>query len=225
MKLPLTLIMIVAIGVMASCDKSKKPSGDPARISDHPAQPGASASGGGEVVRAAAKDHTLPPYIQESAATLVRTMDGKERDSDKVMNAIRELAATRSEKTCRIWISLVLQCEAGLPAVLPSLEEMTKLEKENPGVNGVCMDLKVVRCLALLGFGLKYLTQFDMPEADREVAGLMKRFETRYGGADLGKFILEGYRSEISNATEDRRSGAVMWKLGHEGLHNLSESE
>jgi hypothetical protein len=53
-----------------------------------------------------------------------------------------------------------------------------------------------------------------MPEADREVAAFVSRFETKYGNSDAGKHFVNYYRVEIKQAKEARATGAVLWKEG-----------
>ncbi len=177
----------------------------------------------GDLVHAAAKDHTLPPYIRESAAVFEHVLDGTETNRKVINRAINEMAATRNERTCQIWISFMKACEAGLPTIFPALEEFSKLEKQAHEGNLKGVESNHFRYIGMIQTCIVYLTQFDMPSADREVAGLMTRFESRYGKSDVGKILLDDYRGEIKNATEDRKTGVVKWKLGR--MHSNSPIE
>jgi hypothetical protein len=77
-----------------------------------------------------AKDHACPPYIRESAAVFASVLDGIETDIKALDRAVNELAATRNERTCRIWISMMRASETGLPEALPPLEVLGKMEKQ-----------------------------------------------------------------------------------------------
>jgi hypothetical protein len=173
----------------------------------------------GDEVREAAKDHTLPPYIRESAATFETMLAGGHFDEKAWDQALKEMAATRNEKNYRIWISMLLASEAGLPAELPSVQTLVELEKKAK-VDGVkSIESNSLRFLSVLNFCVTYLTQFDMPLADIEVKNFLVRFEGRYGNSEAGKSLLSYYKSEIKNAEGARLTGAVSWKQGRETIH------
>ena len=170
----------------------------------------------GDLIRAAAKDHTLAPSIRHSAVVFARVLDGVEADSKAFDQAVRELAMTRNERTCQIWISLMHAGEAGLPQVLPPLEEMGRLEQEarKGAVKGI--ESNPLRFLDVLRCCVTYLTEFDMPAADSEVTGFLNRFELKYGNSDTGKHMLSYYRIEIKNAMGGRETGGALWKRDHQ---------
>lgn len=168
----------------------------------------------GDLVRSSAVDHTLPPSIRHSAVVLVRVLDGVEVDRKAFDQAIREMAMTRNERTCQIWISLMHSSEAGLPEVLPSLNEIGKLEQEarKGAVKGI--ESNPLRFLDVLRCCITNLTEFEMTVADREVTGFMKRFEEKYGQSSAGKHFLNYYRLEINNAMGNRGTDRALWKQG-----------
>lgn len=213
MKHSAKFLYILTLFALVGCQKQQEASNPPEDSQARPQSNSPVPDGG--LVRSSAKDHTLPPSIRHSAVIFSRVLDGVEADSKAFDQAIRELAKTRNERTCQIWISLMHSSEAGLPEVLPSLEIMGRLEREarKGAVKGI--ESNPLRFLDVLRCCITYLTEFEMPVADREVAGFLNRFESKYGESDTGRHLLNFYRMEINNAMVGRKTGAAIWKQGH----------
>ena len=77
------------------------------------------------------------------------------------------------------------------------------------------MESNPLRFLGVLQFCVSRATQFDMPEADREVEEFLHRFESKYGHSPVGKDVLEDYRREVESSRNVRKTGGGPWKLGH----------
>ena len=207
--------VIPVIFVIACCGKHRQEPKDSGNMTFHGTAEDLPASSG-STVRAAAKDHSLPPYIRQSAVVFERVLDGMETNEKEVRRAISELSTTRNERTCQIWISMMKACEATSPSILPQMGELAKLEEQRREGTVKGMGSNSLRYLSVLQFCVKILTEFDFPEADREVEAFMKRFELKYGTTETGKHFLDIYRMEIAHSVADRESGAVLWKSGRE---------
>jgi hypothetical protein len=216
------LVPIAVIIALAGCNKKSLTSPPPEGAETFS---GASKTTtlGGAYLKEAAKDHSSPPYIRLSAEVFSKVQDGVESDKNAFRQAINELAATRNAKTCQIWIAMMHASEAGLPEVLPSLEELGKMEKQARGGTLKGVESNPLRFIDVLTPCVKYLTEFDMPEADRAVAEFVHRFEIKYGKTDAGKHCLSAYQREISDAREIRSTGVSRWKLGREYLKKPKE--
>lgn len=213
MKPQLASFVIAAIFVTAGCDKSKTKTSDSETTVGQSTLPKLTASDG-VAVREAATDHSLPPYIRQSAVVFERIMDGKEGDPKKIGGAIRELSATRNESTYSVWVAMLHASEARLPDVLPSKAEFAKLEKQKFEGSLKGIETNPLRFLDVLRVCIIGLTEFDMSKGDQEVAAFMKRFEVKYRTSDLGKHYVDSYRMEIDQTLERRKGGGVPWKMG-----------
>lgn len=166
-----------------------------------------------DYIKEATKDHSLPPYIRESAAIFGQVLRGGAVDEKSYAKAFREMATTRNEKTCRIWISMLLASEAGLPDVL-NFSEVERVEKQAIQRNFDGLESNPLRFLRVLNSCTRKLTEFDMPEADREIDSFLERFEKKHGNSEVGKILLDSYKLEIKQAKEARQAGTVSWKIG-----------
>lgn len=204
------LLLVILLFTMAGCKRQSafKPT-DIATSYQSILNP---ADKNGEYVRDALKDHTCAPYIRESAAVFARVLNGVEADKKAFRQAINELAATRNDRTCRIWISMMLASEAGLPEVLPSFKKIGEIEKQDRDGTLKNMESNPLRFLGVLNRTVLYFTQFDMPEADREVEQFINRFEKKYGNSEAGKIFTQDYRIKIEQVKKTRATGAVLWK-------------
>lgn len=211
MKTTAKLLCVLALYGVAACEKRRSASGPQDNVIPRQSQPNSPATDS-KYVRESATDHTLPPNIRRSAAVFVRVLDGEESDKRALDQAVKELAATRNEKTVKIWMSMMRASEEGLPDVLPSLEELRKLAEQAEKGMLKTIASNPVRFMDVLRPCVIYLTQFDMPEADREVTDFTQRFKSKYGDTPLGKHYLDAYLMEIEKAKGARKAGAVSWK-------------
>jgi hypothetical protein len=167
-----------------------------------------------EVIRAAVNDHSLPPYIRESAEVFQRMLEGKRGYPARMEKAIRELSSTRNEKTCRIWISMLLACEANIPATMPSRAEFAEVEKRGREKNTEGLENSPIRFIGGTRSCVRVLTEFDMPEANAEVEAFLKRFKRKYGATEMGGHMLDAYQMEIREAKEGVENGGAAWQRG-----------
>lgn len=222
MKPVIKIIFFLTLFAMSGCKKNHSSSPSPDEVIAAKRKTNSSPRDG-TFVRDATKDHTLPPYIRDSAEIFTRVLDGVESDNKAFDQAVNEMAATRNERTCRIWVSMLHASETGLPEVLPSLEVLGKMEKQAREGTLKGIESNPLRFLDVLGPCLIFLTQFDMLEADREVTNFVSRFEAKYGNSEAGKHFLNQYQVEIKQAKEARMTGAVLWKEGRKNPANSIE--
>lgn len=207
---PFYAITLIAV---TSCQKNKTTTHVPE--SPHARQVESNASlSDGYLVRTAAKDHSLAPNLRHSAIIFEHVLDGEKVSSNEIRQAGRELATTRSEITCQIFVSIMRASEAGLPEALPPLEELERFEQEasKGAVKG--FESNPLRFLSVLLRCVTYLTEFEMPVADQEVTRFLNTFHSKYGKSDSGKYLLNFYQSEINNAMGKRKTGGALWKQG-----------
>jgi len=215
------ILLVPAIFIIICCGKHEPKIKDAGNTQFRDTAGGLPVSGGA-IVRAAAMDHSLPPNIRQSAVVFQRTLDGVEADKRELARAVKELSTTRNERTCQIWISMMRASEAGLPRTLPLKDEFAKLEKRSQEGTSEGIESNPLRFIDILRACVTKLTEFDMPEADREVEAFMKRFEVKYGTMEMGKFFLSYYRTEIGQSLEVRKGGGASWKR-ERGIDKNSE--
>ena len=211
MKSPAKVLLVPAFFIIICCGKHKPEIKDAGNTQSRDTAED-SPSSGGAIVRAAARDHSLPPNIRQSAVVFQRTLDGLEADKKEFARAVRELSTTRNERTCQIWVSMMRASEAGLPGALPQKDEFANLEKRSREGTLEGVESNPLRFIDILRACVTKLTEFDMPEADQEVEAFMKRFEAKYGTTEMGKFFLNYYRTEIGQSLEVRKKGGASWK-------------
>jgi hypothetical protein len=218
MKTSKRTIILLAFLMIVGCKKQHPSSGSEAEVAVAGAPQDPKLNSGDEV-RAAAKDQSLPPYIRESAATFELVLTGTRYDHKACEQAIRELRANRNERTYRIWLSMLLAGEAGLPDEFPSIQVLGELEKKARTGDLKDAESNPLRFLDVIVLAVTYLTEFDMPQADSEVKSFLLRFEKKYGNSEAGIKFIKRCKGEIQNAEAARSAGSAYWKRGRAEFH------
>lgn len=173
-----------------------------------------------EVIWRLQHDKSQPDHVREGAGIMLDVLNENRHISFRdYFDAERKVSSERSPATVRAWIALLHSTENRLSDPLPSAEQIDREKRDSIERKSKFIHYTNVSRLSLFGSCIAALTSFDMPEADLEVEGAIRRFESKYGNTSGGEKMLEKYRTEISQQKEMIRLRTTPWQLGPSSSH------
>jgi len=132
-------------------------------------------------------------------------------DTNESNQLLYALGTNRDESSRRTLLAALEYFASSLPSVLPTMEEMRRIESQQQAERKYDPD----HWTAHFGKAMraaKLLRMLDHPEATQAAERFRTRIHTLWKGSEVGEYFIGVVDSELKQAEENLKAGAVPWK-------------